>query len=475
MNAGFVGRSAELTGLNRRLDQVKRSGRGLLISVRGRRQVGKSRLLSEFAARTVTPSAYFTASRSPSKQIDLDRFTEAMSRSTLPDANLFSGVRLDNWEAALRLLSAATQGTPSIVVIDEFPWLLDNDSGLDGALQVLWDQLLESQPLLLILVGSDLAMMERLTDHDRPLFGRAREEIINPLSPADTAAMLDLSPADAFDAYLVTGGFPRLLVAWESGDLTNFLEQQLSHPTSDLIVVGQRILSAEFPSEVQATSVLRAIGWGERSFRGLKTTLQLEASALSRSLRLLETGKRVVAREVPVSAKPSREARYRVADPYMRFWLRFVEPAVPDIERGRADIALERVRTSWTDYRGLAIEPIVRSALTRLAASDERLGKATTVGGWWPRNNNPQVDLVGIESRRDYGRVRFVGSIKWREQASFDERDFARLVEDRSAVPGATDASLVAVSRAGVRPMPGLAAAFDASDLMDAWRSSTNL
>jgi uncharacterized protein len=41
-----------------------------------------------------------------------------------------------------------------------------------------------------------------------------------------------------------------------------------------------------------------------------------------------------------------------VADPYLRFWLRFVEPAISDIQRGRPDLAVVRVRREWPDYRG---------------------------------------------------------------------------------------------------------------------------
>lgn len=38
----------------------------------------------------------------------------------------------------------------------------------------MWDRTLAKLPNLLILVGSDVAMMERLAQHDRPLFLGAR-------------------------------------------------------------------------------------------------------------------------------------------------------------------------------------------------------------------------------------------------------------------------------------------------------------
>lgn len=37
-----------------------------------------------------------------------------------------------------------------------------------------------------------------------------------------------------------------------------------------------------------------------------------------------------------------------------------------EIERGRGDRATDRIMGSWSDYRGKAIEPLVRKAIERL-------------------------------------------------------------------------------------------------------------
>src|SRR5439155_8264912 len=129
----------------------------------------------------------------------------------------------------------------------------------------------------------------------------------------------------------------------------------------------------EFPAEVQARHVLSAIGAGERTNKAIATRAGLQAAPLARSLHVLRDIKRVVAADHPFSTRPAREPRYRVADPYLRFWLRFIEPALPDIARGRPDLALSRIRDSWIEYRGRAVEPLVRDSLERLARVDSRL------------------------------------------------------------------------------------------------------
>ena len=80
---------------------------------------------------------------------------------------------------------------------------------------------------------------------------------------------------------------------------------------------------------------------------------------------------------------------------------------------------------------------------------DSLLSEANVIGGWWNRNHSLEVDLVGADRVPNTRRVGLVGSIKWREQHKFDLADASALVEARKAIPGAMNAKLVAISRAG--------------------------
>lgn len=81
----------------------------------------------------------------------------------------------------------------------------------------LRDRLLSRRPVLLLLLGSDLHMMERLTAYDRPFFGRADNLLFGPLNPAEVGDALGLRAADAIDACLLSGGLPGILRAWPEG------------------------------------------------------------------------------------------------------------------------------------------------------------------------------------------------------------------------------------------------------------------
>lgn len=470
----FIGRGRELALLGRMLDRVRAGGRagrpGRAVLIRGRRRVGKSRLVEEFVEHAGVPHLFYTASAQPSVAADLELFAEAAVASDLPDADLFRDQTPKSWDAALRLLaSAVPHDEPSIIVFDELPYLLRNDPGFEGTLQKAFDRELSRRPVLLLGIGSDLAMMEALNDYGRPFHQRASELVVPSLSPADVADMLGLeTSADAFDAYLVSGGLPLILDEWPAGaPVMRYLAEALSDPTSALLVSAERALAAEFPTEAQARHVLMAIGSGERTFSLIgQAAGGIPHASLNRSLRLL-TAKRIVEAKLPLSARSSKETRYCVADPYLRFWLAFVGPHLPEIERGRGDLVLDRVRRSWTTWRGGAVEPVVREALRRLPP--EMLPEGTAVvGSYWTRTNDPEIDIVGADREPAAKRITFAGSIKWLERRPFDEHDLSRLVLHRSLLPGADErTALLAVSRSGATA-EGVRT-LTADDLLAAW------
>lgn len=453
--SGFVGRQRELAALGRLLQRVERGGRigrpGKAVLMRGRRRVGKSRLVEEFVERTGVPALYFTASAQPTLVADLRLFVMAARSSDLPGAGLFADQTPTTWDAALSLLAVALPtDRPSIVVLDEMPYLIANDPGFEGTLQKVFDRDLAKLPVLVVCVGSDLAMMEALNNYGRPFHQRATEMVVPPLNPADVADMLELSPAEAFDAYLVSGGLPLILDEWPVGDTTmDCLAEVVGDPTSALLVSGERALAAEFPAESQARAVLGAIGSGERSFSLISRAAGgLPQASLTRALQTL-VAKRVVEVLTPLSTSPSKENRYIVADPHLRFWLALLGPYISEIDRGRGDLVMARIRSSWTSWRGRAIEPVVREALRRMPEGVLPDGTGV-IGGFWTRTNDPEIDLVGADRAPVAKKITMVGSVKWLEQRPFDSHDLSRLVIHRSRLPGAEETTpLMAVSRSG--------------------------
>ncbi|MBO0806446.1 MAG: ATP-binding protein [Nocardiopsaceae bacterium] len=442
----------------------------------GRRRVGKSRLVQEFCDRSGVPYVIFQATLGLPAAVERSELAAAVGCSTLPGAELVAGLQATNWLQALRALAVAVpDDRPSIVVIDEVPWLSAQDRSFEGALQTAWDRDLSAKPILLILVGSDLSVMDALTSYGRPFFGRAPKMTVNPLHLGDVAAMTGLGAADAIDALLLTGGFPEIVQSWSPGMTRgDFLRQALSSPLSPFLAAGELTVSSEFPGTTSAYAVLRAIGGETRTFTAIAQYAGGEApmspGTLTPIIRTL-LAKKVLAVDQPLSLKTdNRNKRYRIADPYLRCWLGVLADAVPLIERGRGDLALDLIERAWPSFRGHAVEPVVRESLLRLMP-DTNWPQTGEVGGWWNRQNNPEIDIVGADRSPFARRIDFIGSIKWHEGKPFGTSEYNRLARDAIEVPGAThDTPLVAVSRSGFAGNVSPAAAWGPEDLLRAWQ-----
>jgi uncharacterized protein len=468
----FAGREDELERLDRALARARRNGRGTLVSMRGRRRVGKSRLVEEFIERSGCPSVFYTAIQGPGPQ-ELERFLAEIAASDAPAGEeVRRGAAANSWAAARALAaSGATQDAPVILVIDELPYLVDKEPTIEATLQLVWDRTFSRQPVVVVVVGSDRATMEALTEEGHPLYDRSREMVVRPLDVATIGEMLGLAPAQALDAYTVIGGFPVLALEWGRGrPREEYLEDALTDPTSFLVVSAERALAAEFPSDANARAVLSAIGSDARVHKAIQARTGLPQTSFDRALRLL-VHKEVVQRRTPYSARASaRNAQYIISDPYMRFWLRFIGPATDIIERGRGRALVATVRRDFSTLRGRSVESTIREAVER-TLPDVRFGAATYVGGYWNRTGTVEVDLVGGDDVPVTNAVAFIGSIKWRERQSFRRADAGQLASQRTQVPGANDATLlVGVSRHGFDNDAQLDIRLGPDDIIDAYR-----
>ena len=330
------------------------------------------------------------------------------------------------------------------MVVDEVPYLFAGAPDVEGAFQKAWDRSLKNAPVLLIVIGSDLAIMEALTECGRPLFGRPTREIdLRPLSPHDIAVVDRALPGRGLRCVHRHG---RVLEPGES-----------LAPRADTEAVPRFASAACVDGDRFGCSDLH-------DYRG---SHRAGCCSLDRALKLL-TAKRAIVVEQPTSSRTSgRETRYRIADTYLAFWTRFLEPALPLLDRGRSQQVLEYIVGQWPDYRGRAIEPIVRESVARLLPINGV--DAHTVASYWTRDGRTEVDLVGIDGNGNKRRVSFIGSIKWRQCRPFSGNDASALASQLPIVPGVDDRTAVlAVSSSGfdVRDVP---ITLGPAELLQAW------
>lgn len=405
---------------------------GRILRLAGQRRVGKSRLAQRFVSESGLPYVYFTA-QPGGWHDELARFAVAVRESGI-DGGGFPLEHDGTWTGSLAELARRLPETGAIVVLDETDLLERNRPDFPAELVQAFEQHLAHRRILLLLVGGS---------------GGWPEVVMPPMNPAEVAALLGLDAADAIDAWLVSGGLPGVLVDWPEGlTAVEYVARALEDPHSSLIVTGERWLAAELEAGAQARSVLGIVGRGERTFSAIgRAATGIGQASLNRALgQLIDRG--LVASDVPLSTRPApREKRYQVADPYLSFWLRFLGPYVGELERGRAEQVIARVRAGFESWRSLAIEPLARETIARLVI-DPETGADPYVGGYWTRAERARVEIVLADQGPTAQRILGIGAVKW-EDRPFTEADLRDLRERRRQLPGATGAPLLVVARAG--------------------------
>jgi hypothetical protein len=130
----FSGREAEFAVLRKRLDRVARTRTGTAPALRGRRQVGKSRLVQEFCGRAGVPYVFSTATKGASPIEAVDAFLRDVREPALPaDPEVVPALQNGSWPDAFWVLASVLPDAPSVLVLDELPWLAEQDALFDGA------------------------------------------------------------------------------------------------------------------------------------------------------------------------------------------------------------------------------------------------------------------------------------------------------------------------------------------------------
>jgi len=210
--AAFVDREDEIEAL-----EELWGSRFQLALLWGRRRVGKTRLLDEFAAGK--PTITF--------QADEGTATEQLARLTdrilaYRDDAALRAQPLSNWDAAIATIlrlarDAKRDGHPLLLVLDEFPRLVVSTPRLPSLLQdAIEDIRREDLPLFLVIAGSQITLYERHVLHG-PLYGRRTwGEQLPPLGYRDAARFFAAwSPADQLRAWALLGGVPYYLEQWD--------------------------------------------------------------------------------------------------------------------------------------------------------------------------------------------------------------------------------------------------------------------
>lgn len=421
----------------------------------GRRRVGKSALLDEFARGK--RHVLFQAVEGTTADQLRDLTTSILA---CEDDPVLRAAPLASWDASLAYLTHLAAAGPLLVIFDEYQYVAEADSTLASRLQRWWSREAVRLPLYLVLCGSSVRFFV-----NNVLIGSAYGRNtgawrLQPLGYRQAAQFFPTwSPDDRIRAFSVAGGVPHYL---ERFDADRSLAWNIAHRVlqrgSVLYQEAELLMRDELREPRLYFSILRAISDG-RTRVGEITERVRPLSAGSditpylhtlQELGLVEYGQ-------PVVGAGARRGVWQVVEPYLRFWFRFVVPNRVPLEHGGDP---ERV------YRH-AVAPLLDAFVSRPAFEEicrawvlERVAAGALeaverVGAWWgpvprPTPQNPRHQAEGeIEVIAAAGdRVVLAGEAKWtREAVGFGALNHLRDVA--SHLPGASEATqLVLFGRA---------------------------
>lgn len=363
MATEFIGRKDELKALTSLLEQRSAN----FVVVKGRRRIGKSRLIKEFAKDTKKLYAFsgLPPTSSTTAQSQRDEFARQLAENLeLP------GLKGEDWGNLFTLLAKYAQKGRAIIFFDEISWMGSKDSDFLGKLKNAWDgQFSQNPKLMLILCGSVSSWIEKNIVNSTGFVGRPSLYLtLDELPISDCNAFWNkkqgISAYEKFKVVSVTGGVPRYLElinpklsAEENikqlcftryGALTNEFEHIFTDIFAHRSQLYKHILLQLSSGSLDQESLAKKVGIPQ-------------SGDLSEYLNDLALSG-FIARDFTWSLKTgklSKLSRYRLKDNYVRFYLKYILPNKAKIDKGSFHARTLSALPGWDGMIGLQFENLV--------------------------------------------------------------------------------------------------------------------
>lgn len=436
-------------------------GRAQLRILYGRRRVGKSALLDEFA-RGKRHILFQAVEGTVADQ--LRDLTAAILG--VEDDPVLRAAPLTSWDAALAYLTRLASAGPLLVIFDEYQYVAEADPTLASRLQRWWSHEAIHRPLYLVLCVSYVRFFVNnvLTG---AVYGRNTGAWrLEPLGYRQAAQFFaGWSPEDRIRAYAVAGGVPHYLEQFEPGrSLAWNITHRVLRRGAVLYQEAELLVREELREPRLYFSILRAIAdgctrVGEIADRVRPLSPGADITPYLHTLQELGLAEF----QQPVIGRAARRGVWQVVDPYLRFWFRFVVANRALLEHGgEPDRIYRRIVAPTLDafVSRPAFEEICRAWVLDQASHPrkgviEGLGAVDRVGAWWgpvarPTPENPrnqaegEIEVIAVRGEH----VVLAGEAKWtRAPVGFAALNHLRDVARH--VPGISEATrLVLFGRA---------------------------
>ncbi len=365
----FIGRKNELY----QLEALYKKQMPSLAVIKGRRRVGKSRLIAEFASKHPENKLWSFAGLAPHEGMDAQTQRDHFGRQLAISLNL-PPFTFQDWSDAFEHLGRYLNPN-DIVLFDEISWMGAKDSSFIPKLKAWWDK--QTLPTVMVFCGSVSTWIDENILKDTAFFGRINLSItLEPLTIPESAQLLKAvkfqgSVYEVYKILCVLGGIPWYLEQVTPGQSADELIRQLCFEKNGLLVLEfDRIFHDLFSGKgTTYKKILGALKDGMKTLAEIRESIDFTHSGtLSKLMEHLITAGFVKKQSLWSfkTATPMKQSLYRICDPYMRFYLKLIEPQRSKIDLGGfQDNGLSKL-PGFDAHMGLQLEQLLLQNRTLL-------------------------------------------------------------------------------------------------------------
>ena len=374
----FIGRTRELHSLE---EVYNKKGFGMTV-LYGRRRIGKSTLISEFAKDKKT--IFYTATK-----VSADRNLELFSEQVLSVLDpAYKNARFPSVESVFDLITEKVGKDKVVLVIDELPYWAEKDEALLSVIQKYIDTRWTKTNLMLILCGSTLSFMEKkVLSEKSPLFGRRDSQIrLETFNYRESALFVpDYSTEDKAICYGVTGGVAKYLALFDAKKSLDYNIKKLFFNTDGyLFDETKNLLTQEFSDITLVNTIIEVIASGENQLSIIAAKVNEKEPTVLYSLnKLIEVGL-VERRKCITDEKNKKKTQYILRDSMFKFWYSFIPKAYSVIEMGQGEFYYDKVvKPVIHSYMGSIFEDMCRYYTLEQGVQNRFGCFVTKVGTYW--------------------------------------------------------------------------------------------
>lgn len=309
----FIGRNKELFELNNRYG----SGKKEFGVIYGRRRIGKSALISKFLE---DKNGIMFQAKKDNAYGNLKSFSYSLSKLfNYPKHYVFA-----SYEEAFDAILDYAKNNRFVLVIDEYPYIIEQDSSFPSVLQEFIDK--AGDNIFVIISGSDVSLLKNeKKDRSSPLYKRRTFEMAITQLPYNEALnfLSKVKDEEKIDYLALMSTFPYYLSAINLElSFDENLKNLLFNQYGTFFTLPDQLLSNSTKVQDVYNAILVAISHRKRTNKDIADYIHEPEAKVAKYLLTLLDSELVKKCETFMGNKKTNY--YEIEDPLLKFWYLFI-------------------------------------------------------------------------------------------------------------------------------------------------------